>query len=88
MINELRANGFKNIKFKIFYQRDIITNKIKSLSHGMNLSMIDFFEDEYPNFTKKKFISKPNKATSYETENAIYNFINKNNSINLKIEYI
>lgn len=88
MVKELEANGFNSIKFKIFYHRDIITNKIRSLDHGMGLSMLNFFEDEYPKSTTKQFISKPNKKTSYNTENAIYYFVKEKNLIKLKIEYI
>lgn len=83
MINDMTSQGFMKINFKIFNISDIGIKRIKSLDHGMRLSMKNFFKEHLKE--NNDFKCSAITESTYTAVDHIYKFKNLNSLIELEI---
>lgn len=86
MIEAMKKNGFSKINFKLFDETDLERNRIKTLDHGMGLSMISFFDDCYEATRNTAFEAKTTSEARYKAGNSLYIFRNTTGALSLDIE--
>ncbi|WP_292257314.1 DUF2920 family protein [Marinospirillum sp.] len=86
MIDAMKKNGFEKIKLELFDEKDLEINRIKTLDHGMGLSMISFFDDCYEATRNTAFEAKVNSEARYKAGNSLYIFRNTTDILSLDIE--
>ncbi|NOT83562.1 MAG: DUF2920 family protein [Methylococcaceae bacterium] len=89
MIEAMQASGFKNLQLYVADESDVDGVFIKSLAHGMDMSMLTFFDKAYKALTELNinFIANPAKVFSYPLENCTYFFDVSQSPVAASVEY-
>jgi len=89
MANSMLKHNFRNLQMEVAEDSDVDGTFIKSLHHGMGMSMITFFDMAYDYLKTMNagFTSRKNSTASYNVKDSRYRFHIDASPISATIDY-